>query len=91
MEKLTKTEAERRMKIRQECTDAITRLSRLENEANEVKDFLLRIRTEVLGDNLHDYCMQCANWNENPMMCAACACHNTSSDRFYFFSENYEH
>ncbi len=88
---LTKDECERRLKIRQKCTDALTRLSRIESETNEVKDFLLRLRTDVLGDDLTGFCNHCANWNENPMMCAACRCHNTESERIYFSPEQYEH
>ena len=91
MSKLTKAECVRRLNLRQECTDTLTHLARVEHEVSEIRDRVLRIRTDVLGDDLHDYCTHCANWNENPEMCAACGCYNTATDKFYFTPEQYEH
>ena len=89
MSQLTKAECVRRLNLRQECTDTLTHLARVEHEVSEIRDRVLRIRTDVLGDNLNDYCTFCDNWNENPEMCAACGCYNTASDKFYFTPQQY--
>lgn len=91
MSKLTKAECVCRMNLRQECTDTLTHLARVEHEVGEIRDRVLRIRADVLGDDLTAFCTHCANWNENPEMCAACGCYNTATDKFYFTPELYEH